>query len=194
MFFRQGSARVVVGWGLGCGIFLWEWLAFLLWFCINRHSATNKWNWCHVRSGRVALWGRKREPEKEACVFAFCSGADGASVIHMHEAGGCQPITLTLVIGLWPWASIEKNGTSQSCGVKALAHGWEKWLSLVTPVLQSVEECRSALKHLPGHMQFMLVNDGCRGRRNEKMSQRHFCIWGRCLGKEHGFHGGGWWV
>lgn len=50
---RSYSGRVGV---LGVG----RWLAFLLQFCINRHSATNKWNWCHVRSGRVALWGRKR--------------------------------------------------------------------------------------------------------------------------------------
>lgn len=132
---------------------------------------------------------QKKRAKKEACAFAFCSGADGASVIHMHEAGGCQPITLTLAMGLWPWDWMEENGTSLSCGVKAWSYGWEKGLSFVTPVFQavieSVEECRFAFQHLPGHMQFMLVNDGWRGRTNEKMSQRHFCIWGRCLGKEH---------
>lgn len=30
-------------------------------------------------------------------------------------------------------------------------------------VIGTVEECHSALQHLPGRMQFMLVNDGWRG-------------------------------
>lgn len=30
-------------------------------------------------------------------------------------------------------------------------------------VIKTVEECRPALQHLPGQMQFMLVNDGWRG-------------------------------
>lgn len=62
---------------------------------------------------------------------------------------------------------MEENGTSLSCGVRALSWGWEKWLSLVTPVFQAVvetaEECRSAPQHLPSRMQFMLANDGWRG-------------------------------
>lgn len=66
--------------------------------------------------------------------------------------------------------SIEENGTSLSCGVEALSWGWEKWLSLMTPVFQAVietvEECHSALQHLPGYMQFMVVNDGWRGGEN----------------------------
>lgn len=63
--FRQESVGISCG-GAGGWVrdFGWQWLAFLLWFSINRHSATNKWNWCHVRSGRVALWGRKREQWK----------------------------------------------------------------------------------------------------------------------------------
>lgn len=89
---------------------------------------------------------------------------------------------------------MEENGTSLSCGVKSLSGGWEKWLSLMTPVFQAmietVEECRSVFQHLPGHMQFMLVNDGWRGRRCEQMSQRHFCICSRRLGKEHSFQKG----
>ena len=40
------------------------------------------------------------EKEKEACAFAFSSPADGASVIHMNEGDGCQPITLTPAMGL----------------------------------------------------------------------------------------------
>lgn len=123
---------------------------------------------------------KKREQRKRACVFAFCSGTDGASVIHMHEAGGCQPITLTPCYGTVTLGSMEEKGTSLSCAVKALSRGWEKWPSLVTPVfgavIETVEECRSALQHLPGHMQFMLVNDGWRGGVVRKMSQRHFCI------------------
>ena len=53
---------------------------------------------CKVWQGRPLR--QKKRGEKEACGFAFCSGTDGASVIHMHEAGGCQPITLTLAMGL----------------------------------------------------------------------------------------------
>lgn len=113
----------------------------------------------------------------------------------MHEAGGCQPITLTLAMGLWPWDSMGENGTCLSCGVEALSGGWEKRPSLVTPLLQaaigSVEECRSTLHNTClDTCNSCWINDGWRGRRNEKMSQRHFCDRGRCLGEQHGFRRG----
>lgn len=147
------------------------------------------------------VWQRcplRQRKSRESCL---CFGIMQRSrwTVHMHEVGGCQPITLTLAMGLWPWESMEDNGTSLSYGVKASSGGWEKWLSLKTPVSQAgiepVEECRSALQHLLGHMQFMLVNDGWRGRWREEMPQRHLCVWSRCLmkrflGKEHRFQRG----
>lgn len=110
------------------GLCVGRWLAFLLQFCINRHSATNKWNWCHVRSGRVALWGRKREQRKR--LANLHSPAEQMehlpSICMRHTAASLSPWPLAM--GFWPWDSIEENGTSLSCDGKALFLGWEKWL------------------------------------------------------------------
>lgn len=107
---------------------VWWWLAFLLQFCINRHSATNKWNWCHVRSGRVALWGRKREQRKR--LANLHSPAEQMehlpSICMRHMAASLSPWPRAM--GLWPWDSMEENGPSLSCVGKALFLGWEKWL------------------------------------------------------------------
>ncbi len=63
------------------------------WESEGRAWSPVQWSHCFDRE-------QKKRAEKEACAFAFCCGTDGASVIHMHEAGGCQPITLTLAMEL----------------------------------------------------------------------------------------------
>lgn len=132
---------------------------------------------CKVWQGRPLR--QKKRAEKEACAFAFCSGTDGAYVIHMHEAGGCQPITLTLAMELWPWTQWKRMGPVWAVVLRlypgAGKSGWAAWLQYTKPWLSGgMPLCAPA----PASKWWM------EGRRQEKMSPRHLCFSGRCLGKE----------
>lgn len=81
--------------------------------------------------------------------------------------------------------SMKKNRTSLSDGVKALWRCWEKCSALQDQYMNAVE-CCSALRHLPGLMQFVFVNDGWRGGETVtktalylmQMSWREVCMCG----------------
>lgn len=120
---------------------------------------------CKVWQGRP--FSQKKRAEKEACVFAFCSRTDGASVIHMHEAGGCQPITLTLAMQLWPWTQWKRMGPVWAVVLRLYPEAGKRdeaswllysklWLRLWRNATLSSNTCLVTCG-------CMLVNDGWRG-------------------------------
>lgn len=122
-----------------------QWLAFLLWFCINRHSATNKWNWCHVRSGRAALWGRKRERRKR---LGYLHSAEEqmerlSSICMRQTAASLSP--WPLLWGCDLWAQWKRMGPVWAVVIRlypvAGKNVWALWLWVV---IEPAEECRSS--------------------------------------------------
>lgn len=103
------------------------------------------WQGCPLR--------QKKRAEKEACKFAFSSRADGASAIHMHEAYGCQPITLTPCYGI---VTLRLNGREWDQS-ELRWQGFIPWVGKVTLVFQAgpepMKECLSSPQHLPWCMQ-----------------------------------------
>lgn len=91
--------QLMWGWGLGWGHYAAMTCIYII--VLHKSSFCNQQVElmpCKVWQGRPLR--QKKRVEKGASIFAFCRGTDGASVIHMHEAGGCQPITLTLAMVL----------------------------------------------------------------------------------------------
>lgn len=129
---RKFGESAVVGLGVGLKTECSNDLHFYYGFCINRQSATNKWNWCHVRSGRVALWGRKRDGERGLgiCILQW----NRWSVCHPYAWGGRLPAYhLDPCYGAVTLDSMEENGTRLSRGVRALSlragkSGRSSWL------------------------------------------------------------------
>ena len=157
--------------GVGLWDFLQRWLAFLLRFSINRHSAANKWNWCHVRSGRVVLWGRKREQRKKLVyLHSAAEQMERLSSICMRQAAAS--------LSPWPllWDSDlgtqwKRMGQVWAVVLRLYAvagkSGWAAWLHRSRPRFRQWRNATPFSQHLPGHMQSMFVNDGWKGGGDE---------------------------
>lgn len=106
----------------------------------------------------------------------------------MHEAGGCQPITLTLAMELWPWTQWKRMGPVWAVVLGHYPSGLGKVADPRDSSIPSCDwDCGGMPLCSPTPAWSHAVHVGkwwMEGRRHEKIWQRHLFISGRCLGKE----------